>query len=436
MNDQYSEDEELRRRQRAERLARMRQEKEKREKLNRIARKCFLYGGCVLCVAAGLWIGIMLKNRLGGEKGTSPSTAVPELPKDSLTVSTEPSNEDQGSKEEKAEVKWQKAQDGYSVRIDGETAGEDMSESLFIGTVDKAERPPEPEPVAGPPEIVDGRVQVGDVEFLAALEANVVSTTVTAGEPDVLSDHALLINERTNEIVAQKNAQVTINPASMTKILTILVAAEHVSNLDDQVTVTVDMTDYAYVNGCSIAGFEAGEVVTVRDLFYGTILPSGGEAAAALAEYVAGSREAFVELMNDKLEELGLSDTAHFTNCVGLYDKDHYCRVSDMAMILKAAVEDDWCREVLSAHIYTTSATEEHPEGLTISNWFLRRIEDKETGGEVLCAKTGYVVESRNCAASYFVSDSGVPYICVTAGTYSNWRCIYDHVAMYSLYAE
>jgi D-alanyl-D-alanine carboxypeptidase (penicillin-binding protein 5/6) len=252
----------------------------------------------------------------------------------------------------------------------------------------------------------------------------------------VTSTYAVLINESTNEIVAAKNEDTIISPASMTKILTVLVAAEHIEDLDDTFTITLDITDYAYFNDCSSVGFLDGETVTVRDLFYGTILPSGGDAALALATYVAGSQEAFVELMNEKLEELGLSETAHFTNCIGLYDENHYCTVYDMAMILKAAVENDWCREVLSTHVYTTAPTEQHPDGITISNWFLRRIEDKDTGGEVLCAKTGFVNQSRNCAASYFISEDGTPYICVTADAHSGWRCIYDHVAMYSNYAK
>ena len=107
--------------------------------------------------------------------------------------------------------------------------------------------------------------------------------------------------------------------------------------------------------------------------------------------------------MNEKLEQLGLSDTAHMTNCVGIYDEEHYCSVYDMAMILEAAIENDFCREVLSAHTYTTSKTQQHPDGIDLSNWFLRRIEDKDTGGEVVCGKTGFVNQSRNCAASYGV---------------------------------
>ena len=107
-----------------------------------------------------------------------------------------------------------------------------------------------------------------------------------------------------------------------------------------------------------------------------------------------------------------------------------------MAMILKAAVENDICREVLSAHTWTTTATEQHPEGITISNWFLRRIEDKDTHGEVRCAKTGFVKESRNCAASWHTASDGTDWICVTAGAHSAWRCIYDHVDIYQKFTQ
>ena len=262
-----------------------------------------------------------------------------------------------------------------------------------------------------------------------------VATESTASVPgEVVSSYAILVDTQTGEIVAQKNAKTIINPASMTKVLTVLVAAEHVTDLDDTFTITQEITDYSYRNDCSVVGWEVGEVVTVRDLFYGTVLPSGGDAAVALAEYVAGSQEAFVELMNQKLEQLGLSSTAHFTNCVGLYDENHYCTVYDMAMILQAALDHPICRDALSAKKYTTTATEQHPEGLLISNWFLRRIEDKDAGGFVLAGKTGYVVQSGSCAASCALDGEENEYICVTADSTSSWRCIYDHVEIYKTF--
>lgn len=253
---------------------------------------------------------------------------------------------------------------------------------------------------------------------------------------EIISTNAILIDESKDIIVAAKGEKERISPASMTKVLTLLVAAEHITyeQLEDTLTMTLEITDYGFINDCSSVGFLEGEQVTVRDLFYGTILPSGADAALGLAIYTAGSHEAFVELMNEKLKELGLEKTSHFTNCVGIYDQNHYSTVYDMAVIMKAAMANEFCREVLSCKTYTTKITPQHPEGITISNWFLRRIEDKETGGTVLGAKTGFVNQSGSCAVSYGSFQDQTPYICVTVGAYSSWRCIYDHVEIYNRY--
>ncbi len=273
-------------------------------------------------------------------------------------------------------------------------------------------------------------------ETVQVFSANVTDSTESIGE-EIVSSNAVMIELDSHSIIARKAETERVNPASMTKVLTVLVAAEQLGDmslLDDTFTMTIDITDYSFVNGCSNAGFEIGETITVRDLFYGTVLPSGGDAAVGLATYIAGSHENFVALMNEKLDELGLSDTAHFTNCVGLYDEEHYCTVYDMAMIMEAALQNELCREVLSAHTYTTSITEQHPEGIPLSNWFLRRIEDKETGGLVVCGKTGYVIESGNCAVSYGTGENGKSFICVTTGATSVWKCIYDHADLYKKY--
>ena len=261
--------------------------------------------------------------------------------------------------------------------------------------------------------------------------------TVTIGD-ELSSKHAIVIDLTDKTILAQKSANTVVSPASMTKILTLLVAAEHLESatqLDDTYTIDLSITDYCYVNECSVAGFNRDEAVTVRDLLYGTILPSGAEAALGLANYIAGSHEAFVDLMNEKVAELGLSDTAHFTNCVGLYDNRNVCTVYDIAMILRAAMENDLCREVLTTKIYQIPANDEHPDGMTLSNWFLRRIEDYVPDGmRVIGAKTGYVSQAGNCAASIAQTTDGDYYICVTANTTSSKQCIQDHVQLYTTY--
>ncbi len=272
--------------------------------------------------------------------------------------------------------------------------------------------------------------------FFAGYSANISDNVSYISSENVLSTYALLVNLDTGDVIANKSGTERINPASMTKILTLLVAAENIADLDDTFEMTQAIGDFVYKNDCSAVGFQVGERVSVKDMLYGTILPSGGDAAMCLAEYIAGSQEAFVDLMNEKLKELGLSDTAHFTNCIGIYNEDHYCTLLDMAMILKAAEENSLCHEILNARTYTTSNTLEHPDGITVSNWFMRRIEDKDTHGEVVGAKTGFVVQSGCCGASYQISNDGTHYICVTADAWSSWRCIYDHVEIYDVYTS
>ena len=252
---------------------------------------------------------------------------------------------------------------------------------------------------------------------------------------DVDSGYAILISLSENRVLAERQGHEKMYPASMTKVLTVLVAAEHLENeqhLDDIFTMTQAIEGFAYDNGCSNVGFSPGERVRVEDLFYGTILPSGADAAMGLAEYTAGNQENFVAMMNEKARELGIGDTSHFMNCIGIYDDNHYSTAADIAVIMNAAVNNPLCLEVLSRHTYTTTSTSYHPGGITVSNWFLRRIEDKMGTGEVLCGKTGFVKESLNCAVSYSRDDEGKGYICCTGYAHGGWQAIGDHVRIYT----
>ena len=255
---------------------------------------------------------------------------------------------------------------------------------------------------------------------------------------EVVSQSAILINNSTKEIVATRNATEKMVPASMTKVMTVLVAAKNIKpeQLDEKIVMSHEAIDYSYAGGGSTSGFVEEEEVTVRDLFYGTILPSGGDAAAQLAIYIAGDIDSFVNMMNDECAALGISGSTHFTNPVGFHNKDHYSTPYDIAVIMMAALDNDICKEVITTKVYNSSATNVNPEGITISNWFLRRIEDKEFGGEIEGAKTGYVDESGSCAVSSMISESGTEYICCTAHSTSSWRCIYDHVDIYKSYAK
>ena len=256
-------------------------------------------------------------------------------------------------------------------------------------------------------------------------------------DEDIISSYIVLIDAETNRIEAARNATTVMNPASMTKVLTLLVCSEQIENMKKKVKMTQSANDYAYVTGSNSSGLEVGEKLSALDMLYCTILPSGADAAVSLAEYVSGSQEAFVDLMNQKVRELGRDDTAHFSNCVGIYDEELHCTVIDMAMIMKAALEDKLCRKVLSAHTYTTGSSKVHPDGIFMSNLFLRRIEDYDDDfGVVQSAKTGYVEMAGSCAVSYCITHSGHRYILVTGNSTGSWNCIYDHVNVYARYTK
>ena len=256
----------------------------------------------------------------------------------------------------------------------------------------------------------------------------------------VASNYIVLADADTGEIIVERDADKVVYPASMTKVLTVLTAMDYITEdkLNDHVFVCQETMDYVYKNDCSRVGFVLNQEVCVKDLIYGTIVCSGGDAALELAKYCCGSVDAFVEQMNKKVEEMGLSETAHFTNPVGIFNEDLHCRVKDIGIIMCAAMQNELLKDVLKTRIYTTTVFTEDEEiqPLELSNWFIRRIEDKETNGTIVGAKTGFVNQSRNCAVSYMISDSGKNYVCVTGMANSAWRAIYDHVALYRSFTK
>ena len=262
-----------------------------------------------------------------------------------------------------------------------------------------------------------------------------LKTSLTA-TPEVNANFAILVDTDSNLVVADKNGESRMNPASMTKVMTLLVACEHLSDLSEKVEITQDIVDYVQKEGASNCGFKAGEKVTVQDLLYGLILPSGADAALALVRHIAGSEAQFVNLMNQKAQELGISATTHYTNCTGLYDADHYTTAKDMALVMKYAAADPYASAVLSTRSYTTKASNKHSSGLSFSNLFLKRIDGQETGGEAMMAKTGYVAKAGNCAVSYFTAASGRHYICVTGKTSGAWNVVYAHADLYKKYGK
>lgn len=255
-------------------------------------------------------------------------------------------------------------------------------------------------------------------------------------KPEVNANFAILIDADAGLVVAEKNGSAKMYPASMTKVMTLLVACEHIADLNEKLEITQDIIDYVKKEGASNCGFKAGEQVTMLDLLYGLILPSGADAALALMRRIAGSEEQFVALMNQKAQQLGISATTHFTNCTGLYNDNHYSTAEDMAIIMRAASQNSVAATILTTRSYTTQANNKRTTGLSFSNLFLKRIDTQTTGGQVNFAKTGYVAKAGNCAVSYFTAASGRHYICVTGKTSGAWNVVSAHAALYSQYAK
>ena len=255
-------------------------------------------------------------------------------------------------------------------------------------------------------------------------------------KPEVNANFAILVDADAGLVVAEKNGSAKMYPASMTKVMTLLVACEHITDLSEKLEITQDIVDYVQKEGASNCGFKAGEQVTMQDLLYGLILPSGADAALALVRRIAGSEEQFVALMNQKAQQLGISATTHFTNCTGLYNDNHYSTAEDMAIIMRAASQNSVAATILTTRSYTTQANNKRSSGLSFSNLFLKRIDTQTTGGQVNFAKTGYVAKAGNCAVSYFTAASGRHYICVTGKTSGAWNVVSAHATLYSQYAK
>lgn len=248
---------------------------------------------------------------------------------------------------------------------------------------------------------------------------------------------AIIIDKSTNKVIAARNPHQRAYPASTTKIMTLLVAVENITDLNDTFTMTYAITDPLFVQEASVAGFLNDETIPLIDMLYGVILPSGADACVGLAIKLAGSEDAFVELMNEKVKELGLKNT-HFANTVGLHDEENYTTAYDMAVMINAAMENELCRKILSTYQYTTSVTPQHPEGILLTSTLFSHMYGSEPEtATIVGGKTGFVNESGYCIASFGEGKlSGKEYIAVTLGNSSLWPAIYGQIALYKEFMQ
>lgn len=274
----------------------------------------------------------------------------------------------------------------------------------------------------------------GISEWLKNLNRPVVKELDITG---INSPYAILINAGNGKVLGETNADEIVYPASLTKMMTAIVAIEEIGSrhLDTEITMTDEMYTGLYEHDLTQAGFQSGEVVKAIDLLYGVMLPSGAECCEALAYHVSGSEEAFVELMNKKAKKLGLENT-HFCNTTGVHADDHYSTAHDMALLLKYCLRNKQFKTIISTTYHTTEGTNIHPDGITVYSSMFKNITDPSVpNGEIKGGKTGFTNAAGFCLASY-AEIGGRDYVFVTMGAPESPMHVQDAVMIYTRLGE
>lgn len=271
-----------------------------------------------------------------------------------------------------------------------------------------------------------------------------LDTMAAIGTGAVDSDYALLCELDGLSAVAGLRATERMYPASLTKLMTFIVAYENAADHTVLIEITKELKNQ-YAEGSRV-GIDVGDLLTVEQMLYALLLESDTDAALGLALHVAGSEQAFVALMNQKAQEMGLKNT-HFANVTGLHDKDHYSTAAEMAAVLAYAVNIPLGRTILTTERYVTYLKYYKNGELTDYRMTFRnttlvsRFADNQVsvtlpdGTAVLGGKTGFTDEADYCLATLAHTADGREYILITGHASSGENSAKDAVKLYGAYA-
>lgn len=261
------------------------------------------------------------------------------------------------------------------------------------------------------------------VLFMLIFILNISISYGISDVPDISAGAAILIDSSSEKIIYSKNESEKMYPASTTKILTAILTIEN-CNLDDVVTVPYEAIS-SIPSGYSVAALQVGEQLTVEQLLQVMLIHSANDAANVLAYHVSGSIDAFANLMNQKVEELGLTNT-HFTNPSGMHNENHYTTAYDLAIIMKYCMKNTTFRKLSSLKYCTIPATNKYDQRVyNTTNELLiydnRDVQSNYYYKYAIAGKTGYTTEAKNCLVSVSNKDD-LELICVvlSAGLYPN----------------
>lgn len=223
----------------------------------------------------------------------------------------------------------------------------------------------------------------------------------------IMAEAGIIMDMDSGAVLFGQNIHVPYPPASITKLLTALVVAEN-CEMDEVVTFSQDAIYNVESGSSNSLELETGDTLSVEDCLYAMLLISSNPAANALAEHTAGSREAFADLMNQKLKELGCAES-HFANPSGLNDENQYVSAYDMALIATAAFQNETVLKISSSKTHTMPATSKRPDGSNIRMEH-RLLMAEDTSSQyylegAVAGKTGYTSLAGNTLVTYAQRD-------------------------------
>ena len=268
-----------------------------------------------------------------------------------------------------------------------------------------------------------------NINSIYAIDINNAKTyELETKEFDIESKNAILYNLTDNYILYDKNSNEEVPIASITKIMTSIIAIENIDDLDKEVTITNNVfnniSEYAQV------GLKIGNKVTYRDLLYGVLLPSGADAVNALVLNTSKTKEDFIKLMNDKVKELNLEHTK-FDNAIGMDSKNNYSTAHDIAIILNYALKNEEFYKIFTAKKYKIESL-----NLDLESTLLHYGKNMDTS-IIEGAKSGYTDDAGVCLASISSTDD-IDYLLVVLGANTNNRAnaIKDSIEIYNYYIK
>lgn len=258
------------------------------------------------------------------------------------------------------------------------------------------------------------RIIKSGLALLLSMQLALMSCITALAAPEwpsdtgVLADIGIAVDADSGAVLFGQGIHELTPPASITKLLTALVVVEN-SSMDDMVTFSYDAVNNVESGSGNKKNIAEGDKLSVKDCLYLLLLQSSNQAANALAEHVAGSRDAFADMMNEKVKELGCTDGTHFANPSGLNDDTQVVSAYDMAIIARAAFNNSDVLEISSTKSYKLAPTQNNPSGATCANEHRLIITDDETS-ELYCpeakaGKTGYTSLAGNTLVTYGEKD-------------------------------